>query len=76
MSFFIRRGSQLRFTGFSTLPPTVVFKSGKHHALTGRQSADRLKPRIVFVSPSENILSKSNIFEAIYNVFSRKLLTL
>ena len=41
-SFFTRGGGQLRLTGFSTSPPTVVLEGGKPHASTNRQSADRL----------------------------------
>ena len=40
--FFTRGGGQLRPTGFSTSPLTVVLKDGKLHASTSRQSADRL----------------------------------
>ena len=38
----IRAGGQLRLTNFSTLSSTMVFKSGKSHALTSRQSVNRL----------------------------------
>ena len=41
-SFFTRGGGRLRPTGLSTSPPTVVLESGKPHASTSRQSADRL----------------------------------
>ena len=37
-----RKGGQLCLIGFSTLSPTVVLKGSKPHALTNRQSVDRL----------------------------------
>ena len=37
-----RGGGQLRSTSFSTSLQIVVLKSGKPHALTSGQSADRL----------------------------------
>ena len=42
MSFFTRGRGQLRSTGFSTLPPTVVLKGGKPHASTCGRSIDKL----------------------------------
>ena len=42
LTSIIRRGDRLCLIGFSTLPPTMVLKSGKPHALTSEQSADRL----------------------------------
>ena len=41
-SFFTREGGQLRPTGFSTSPLTVVLKGGKLNASISGRSADRL----------------------------------